>query len=171
MDSIPQITQVAVVVKDLQATMEAYHRTLGWGPWYVYEHKPPALHHLKLHGEPVEFSMLGAETQVGPIAFELLQPLDGPSAYREWLDEHGEGLHHVACMVHSKEEARAMQERFAGLGIETLTSGRLGDNHEFYYFDSQPLLKMIVETGNGHTKELTEPIRVYPPEAQVAANG
>jgi catechol 2,3-dioxygenase-like lactoylglutathione lyase family enzyme len=164
MDSIPQITQVAIVVKDLQATMEAYHKTLGWGPWSVYEHKPPALNHLRLHGKPVEFSMLGAETQVGPIAFELLQPLAGPSVYREWLDAHGEGLHHVACMMHSKEEATALKERFDGLGIETLTSGRLGDDLEFYYFDTQPLLKMILETGSGHSKELAEPIRVYPPE-------
>ena len=42
--------------------------------------------------------MLGAEVHAGPIVFELIQPLDGPSIYKEWLDEHGEGLHHVACM-------------------------------------------------------------------------
>ena len=170
MSEIPQITQVGLVVRDLQATMEAYHRALGWGPWYVYEHKPPALHDLRLHGEPVEFSMLGAETQVGPIAFELLQPLEGPSLYKEWLEERGEGLHHVACMVHSKEGARTMQEHFAGLGVETLTSGRLGDDLEFYYFDSQPLLKMIVETGSGHSKELVKPLRVYPPSDEEGAD-
>jgi Transposase IS116/IS110/IS902 family len=37
---MPQITQVGVVVRDLQATMEAYHAALGWGPWRVYEHRP-----------------------------------------------------------------------------------------------------------------------------------
>ncbi|HKG04046.1 MAG TPA: VOC family protein [Conexibacter sp.] len=163
MNDVPQITQIGLVVEDLQATMEAYHKALGWGPWYVYEHKPPALHHLRLHGEEVEFSMLGAEVQVGPIAFELLQPLEGPSAYREWLDEHGEGLHHVACMAHSKEELEALRARMDELGVETLSSGRLGEDHEFYYFDSQPLLKAILETGNGHAKELAKPIRVYPP--------
>jgi hypothetical protein len=104
--------------------------------------------------------MLGAETQVGPIAFELLQPLEGPSVYQEWLDEHGEGLHHVACMMHSKAEAAALKQRFDGLGIETLTSGRLGEDLEYYYFDTQPLLKMILETGSGHSKELAEPIRI-----------
>lgn len=163
MNDGPQITQIGLVVEDLQATMEAYHKALGWGPWYVYEHKPPALHGLRLHGEEVEFSMLGAEVQVGPIAFELLQPLEGPSAYREWLDEHGEGLHHVACMAHSQEELEALRARMDELGVETLSSGRLGEDHEFYYFDSRPLLKAILETGNGHAKELAKPIRVYPP--------
>jgi methylmalonyl-CoA/ethylmalonyl-CoA epimerase len=137
-NGIPEITQIALVVKDLRATMEAYHHTLGWGPWYVYEHKPPAYEDLRFHGEPVEYSVLGAETQVGPIAFELFQPLDGPSPWREWLDTQGEGLHHVACMVHSKEEAAAVKKRFDDLGIETLTSGRHGDDLDFYYFDTRP---------------------------------
>lgn len=163
MDDVPQITQIAVVVEDLQATMEAYHRTLGWGPWNVYEHKPPALQDLRLHGKPVEFSMLAAETQVGPIAFELIQPLDGPSAYREWLDTHGEGLHHVACATDSSEAGDALKHRLDAAGVETLTCGRLGEGLEFYYFETQPL-KMILETGRGYREERVEPIRVYPPQ-------
>ena len=90
------ITQVAAVVRDLRSSLEAYHKALGWGPWNVYEHKPPMLHSTELHGKPTEFTMLGAECHAGPIVFELLQPLEGPSIYKEWLDEHGEGLHHVA---------------------------------------------------------------------------
>ena len=38
------ITQVAAVVKDLRKSLEHYHKALGWGPWNVYEHKPPMLH-------------------------------------------------------------------------------------------------------------------------------
>ena len=81
------ISQVAMVVNDLDATMQRLHETLGWGPWNVYEHVPPKLHHTHLRGEPVAFSMLGAECEVQPgLVFELVQPLDGPSIYKEHLE-------------------------------------------------------------------------------------
>ncbi len=46
------ITQIAVVVRDLQKTMELYHKTTGWGPWSVYEHTAPRLHDTVLRGVP-----------------------------------------------------------------------------------------------------------------------
>ena len=49
------ISQIAIVVRDIDEALERYHRALGWGPWNVYEHKPPALHHTFLHGKPTEF--------------------------------------------------------------------------------------------------------------------
>src|SRR2546422_9355974 len=88
------IRKIAIVVRDIDEALERYHRSLGWGPWNVYEHKPPSLHDTRLHGEPTEFTMIGAETHVGPIVVELLQPGEGPSIYKEWLDQHGGGLHH-----------------------------------------------------------------------------
>ena len=61
-----RISQVAMVVRDLDASMKMFHETLGWGPWNVYEHVPPKLHHTHLRGEAVAFSMLGAECEVQP---------------------------------------------------------------------------------------------------------
>jgi hypothetical protein len=86
-----RITQVAVVVKDLRATMEKYHGVMGWGPWSVYEHKPPVLRETEVRGKPVRYTMLGAEVHCNPIDFEILQPLEGPSIYKEFLKEKGEG--------------------------------------------------------------------------------
>lgn len=159
---LPAITQIGAVVEDLQGTMEAYHTTLGWGPWHIYEHKPPVLHDLRLRGEPVEFNMLAAEIQVGPIGFELIQPLGGPSVYREWLANKGEGLHHVACTLPSGDQMAAFLVRCRELGIEILTSGRLGANAEFYYLNTEPRLKVIVETGRSESNDTIKPIRVYP---------
>ena len=71
-----QISQIAVVVRDLEKTMEQYTKLLGWGPWNVYRHEPPRLHDTVVRGESVEYTMLGAETHVGDMGFELLQPLE-----------------------------------------------------------------------------------------------
>ncbi len=155
-----RITQVAVVVKDLRKTMEAYHKTLGWGPWSVYEHKPPSLHHTILHGKPTEYTMLGAEVHCDPIDFEILQPLEGPSIYKEFLDQHGEGLHHVS-VVNPVEKVDKSLEDFKKKGIDVLMSGRLGEDISFFYMDTEPVLKMVAETVSGHAISLN-PSWTYP---------
>jgi methylmalonyl-CoA/ethylmalonyl-CoA epimerase len=155
------ITQIAIVVRDIDEALEKYHRVLGWGPWSVYEHKPPSLHHTYLHGEPTEYTMIGAEAHVGPIVVELLQPGEGPSIYKEWLDEHGEGLHHIAVMRPTPDESVQTLEHFEQLGAGVLMEGRIGETIQFYYLDTEPLLKVILESGTGHAVDL-QPVRTYP---------
>jgi methylmalonyl-CoA/ethylmalonyl-CoA epimerase len=156
-----QISQIAVVCHDLQKTMEQYTKLLGWGPWNVYRHEPPRLHDTELHGKPTEYTMLGAETHVGDMGFELLQPLEGSSIYQEWLDEHGEGLHHVAVMLHDFDESTELKKRFAEVGASVLMGGRIGETIEFFYLDTEPSLKIILESGSGHAIDLV-PDFVYP---------
>jgi methylmalonyl-CoA/ethylmalonyl-CoA epimerase len=164
-DAIPAhgvaISQVACVVHDIDEAMERYHKALGWGPWNVYEHVPPSLHDTHYMGKPTEFTMLGAEVDTGSIVFELLQPLDGPSIYKDWLNEHGEGLHHVAVMRHTPEESDALKDHFAAMGAKPTMGGRIGDTIEFFYLDTEPMLKVIIESGSGHAIDL-KPVRQYP---------
>lgn len=157
----PLLTQVAIVCRDLQKTMESYTELLGWGPWNVYRHEPPRLRDTMVRGERVDYTMLGAEAQVGTMGFELLQPLEGPSIYKEWLDEHGEGLHHLAVMAHDFSESGALRSRFAETGSEVLMEGRIGETIEFFYVDTQPALKVILESGSGHAIDLV-PDYTYP---------
>jgi hypothetical protein len=156
-----QISQIAVVCNDLQKTMEQYTKLLGWGPWNVYRHEPPRLHDTELRGRPTEYTMLGAETHVGDMGFEVLQPLEGPSIYREWIEAHGEGLHHVAVMLHDFDESTALKAKFAEAGASVLMGGRIGETIEFYYLDTEPSLKIILESGSGHAIDLV-PDYVYP---------
>ncbi|HLI13031.1 MAG TPA: VOC family protein [Alphaproteobacteria bacterium] len=156
-----QISQIAVVCHDLKKTMAQYTNLLGWGPWNVYRHEPPRLHDTVVRGKPTDYTMLGAETHVGNIGFELLQPLAGPSIYKEWLERHGEGLHHVAVMLHDFAESAELKARFAEIGATVLMGGRIGQAIEFYYLDTEPSLKIILESGSGHAIDLT-PDYVYP---------
>jgi methylmalonyl-CoA/ethylmalonyl-CoA epimerase len=155
------ISQIAVVCNDLQKAMEQYTTLLGWGPWNVYRHEPPRLHDTHLHGKPMEYTMLGAETHVGDMGFELLQPLEGPSIYKEWLERHGEGLHHLAVMLHDFDESTQLKQKFAEIDATVLMSGRIGKTIEFYYLDTEPSLKIILESGSGHAIDLV-PDYVYP---------
>lgn len=155
------ISQIGIVCRDLDKTMKAYTEMLGWGPWSIYEHTEPSLHHTQLHGKPAKFSMLCAETMVGNMGFELIQPLGGDNIYSEWLEEHGEGFHHIAVMKHTKEESDDFKKQMQEEGIKPLMGGYIGESIEFYYLDTEPLLKIIVEAGTGHAIEL-KPVRTYP---------
>lgn len=158
-----QISQVAMVVHDLDEAMKTYHETLGWGPWKIYELGPPEMHSMTLHGQPVEFSMLVAQCEVPPgVVIELVQPLDGPSVYKEWLDVHGEGIQHIACRTTTQREADELNGQLAERGIDALMTGRIGQTIEFSYLDTQRLLKFILETGSGKASEVV-PSRTYPP--------
>jgi methylmalonyl-CoA/ethylmalonyl-CoA epimerase len=155
------ITQIAVVVADIDKALRSYTENLGWGPWKVFDYKPPLLHDTVVRGEPCEFRMIGAETFVDGLGFELIQPVSGPSIYQEFLDTHGEGVQHIACMKHSAADSQAVKEHWRERGAQVLMGGRIGSFIEFYYLDTAPALKFILESGSGHAIDL-EPTYVYP---------
>jgi methylmalonyl-CoA/ethylmalonyl-CoA epimerase len=155
------ISQIAVVVRDMEKALKDYTETLGWGPWSVFDYKPPLLHDTEVRGEKVEFRMIGAETHLSGFDFELIQPVSGPSIYQEFLDTHGEGVQHIACMQHSVEDSTAMKEHWARRGAKVLMGGRIGESIEFYYLDTAPIVKFILESGSGHAIDL-QPTYVYP---------
>lgn len=146
------LCQIGLVVRNLEETMEQYTRLLGWGPWKVYTHTEPRHHSTKLRGEEVAYTMRHAECDVNGIGFELIEPLSGPSIYQEWLDEHGEGMQHIAVSVHDPEESRRLREGFAADGSDVLMEGRISESIEYYYLDTQPSLKLIIEAGSGHVE-------------------
>jgi hypothetical protein len=88
--------QIAIVVRDLDATMRTYVHEYGIGPWSVHEFNPDTVSTLEKDGRPADMAFRIAVTMVGGVQWELIQPLDDRSIYAEFLAEHGEGLHHVA---------------------------------------------------------------------------
>ena len=46
-------------------------------------------------------------------------------------------------------------EHFAGVGADVLMEGRIGETIQFYYLDTEPLLKVIFESGTGHAVDLS----------------
>ena len=133
------INQVALVVKDLQKTMEDYWNVLGIGPWDIYPWEPPLVYDRTYHGQPSPGKEIIAETLVGGIVLELCQPIDGDSIYHDFLVEHGEGLHHLNFMVDDVDETT---ERLVRQGFPCIQSGRFGPPEEkgaYSYIDIKPL--------------------------------
>lgn len=150
----PEISQVAVVVRDMKKTIENYWKMLGLGPWSIYTFAPPALTEMMVRGKPTNYSMRLAETTVGGVIIEVLEPLDGPSIYKEFLEQKGGGPHHVAC--YKVPDVREALTNFKKMGIDVLQSGKF-DEVEFYYLDTEKTLGIVTE--------IVKDGKIRPPEA------
>ena len=163
------VTQVSLVVEDLQSTMENYQRAFGWLDWKVFDHVEPTHHGTELRGVPVPYSLRGAEVMVGGLNFELLQPLDGPSLWKEHLAAHGEGIASIAVMFDTIEESEIVKAEFAELGIKVNMRAQIGDHIEYYYLDTQEQFGCPIESGSGHAIDFVSPGQVYASSESEAA--
>lgn len=138
------VHQVGIVVADLDAAVAEHSLLHGSDGWRLDVFGPASVEELTVRGAPAEFSMRLAFHGGAP-ELELIQPLDGPSIYAEWLGERGSGLHHLAIAVTSLEQATASMEQ---AGIATLQAGR-GFAPEgrggFAYYDTAAELGYLLE--------------------------
>jgi methylmalonyl-CoA/ethylmalonyl-CoA epimerase len=155
------VTQVSLVVTDLQATMEKYYEAFGWSGWKVFDHVEPVHHGTQLRGQDVPYSLRGAEVMVGSINFELLQPLEGPSLWKEFLAKNGEGIASIAVMFDTHQESEVVKSEFAKMGIGVTMRALIGDHIEYYYLDTQDRFGCLIESGSGHAIDFVSPAQVY----------
>lgn len=65
---LPEISQLAFVVEDLEEGMRRFGSLFGVEPWLLYRYEPPRLASTTYRGEPHDYSMRVAMTDVeGPI--------------------------------------------------------------------------------------------------------
>jgi methylmalonyl-CoA/ethylmalonyl-CoA epimerase len=138
------ISQVGIVVRDLEHALEGYSARWGLGPWAGYLYGPSTVPRLTYRGEPGRYSMRLALAGRSP-QVELLQPLEGPSIYHEWLDSGRAGLHHVAVLVDTLEAAI---QSMGAAGYDVLQSGQgygLDGDGGYAYFDTESDFDVIIE--------------------------
>ena len=153
--------QVAIVVRDLDASMARYVDKLGIGPWKVYTYGPEMLHSMTYRGEPASYVMELAIAFTGDTMWELIESVEGPNIYEEFLNEHGEGLHHLGYYVGDLDKEIATM---AALGYPLLQSGKgfgVENDGGYAYFDTAADLGCIIEAIEPGT-EFREPERVFP---------
>jgi methylmalonyl-CoA/ethylmalonyl-CoA epimerase len=153
--------QVAVVVRDIDRSMERYVDGFGIGPWRVYTFSPDWISDMTFRGRPQGYTMTLALSQLGDTMYELIQPVEGPSSYEEFLNERGEGLHHIGYLV---EDIDAAIEEMEDKGFPVLQSGRgmgVEGDGAYAYFETEAALGHIIEAIE-LPGALPDPERTYP---------
>jgi methylmalonyl-CoA/ethylmalonyl-CoA epimerase len=139
-----RIMQIGYVVRDLEKSAIEYSRRLGIGPWEVYTTSPPDLRDAVYRGKPIDHKFLIALAWNQTTQLELIQPVRGTNIYTEFLDRHGDGLHHVKEWV---DDCQKALEEFKSRGAEVLQSGKY-DEDEHYYLDTESVFGFVYEIGN-----------------------
>jgi methylmalonyl-CoA/ethylmalonyl-CoA epimerase len=148
---VSELFQVGIVVRDLEESMKRYKNILGIESWQVVEINSSIVH-LTYRGKPSQHSFKAAFTMLGSLMVELLQPLEGTGTYREFLDAHGEGLHHLGhARVDDLEEAVRALEKAGFPCVETgATPGDpAAGYHKWAYVDTTAALGYILEFSSG----------------------
>jgi methylmalonyl-CoA/ethylmalonyl-CoA epimerase len=154
------VFQIAFVVRDFDAALARFQNILAPGPWRCFMFGSHLHETVEYRGAPADFNTLLALNGSDP-QFELIQPLSGRGAHQEWLDEHGEGFHHVGVIVDSVDGTVA---QMTDAGYDTIQTGSgLGPERDgaYAYFDTTRALGFVVEAVEPPTS-MPEPDRVWP---------
>ncbi|MFO8059320.1 MAG: VOC family protein [Bacillota bacterium] len=137
------IAHVCIVVRDVEKTARTYSSLFGVGPFTIRTtHTPPSRG--AVHGEPAGYTLKFGYAQAGPIVLELVETVEGDTIYREFIDEHGEGIHHIGFPAPAP--FRRELARWEENGIEPLQTNERDDpRYGWAYMDTQQTAGCILE--------------------------
>jgi methylmalonyl-CoA/ethylmalonyl-CoA epimerase len=135
------ITQIGILVNDIEKVSQAYADFFGVP-------KPEAIvtdtvekAQTEYNGNTTPARAKLAFFDMGSLHLELIEPDDHPSTWRNYLNEHGEGAHHIAFVIEGMKEKITLLES-KGFPLQQkgeYTGGR------YAYIDTIKDLKVLVE--------------------------
>ncbi|MCX6000725.1 MAG: VOC family protein [Chloroflexi bacterium] len=147
---VSELFQAGIVVKDAEKSMKLYGHLFGIDSWWVAT-IDSKLCQLTYRGKPSQHSFKAAMAMVGPLMIELLQPLDGYGTYREFLEKHGEGIHHLGHVI--VPDLATVVEKMEKAGFPAVETGEpVGSargSHKWAYVDTTPALGYVIEYSQG----------------------
>jgi methylmalonyl-CoA/ethylmalonyl-CoA epimerase len=122
---------LAIVVKDIEKTVDFYTKAFGLSFEEIAEHQLPP--DVITRGKPTPYTMKVTFAQMGPIRLEIVQVVEGECIYTEFLREHGEGVHHLGFEVADLEKEVANAE---AQGLELICHLKMVGIMAFAHFDN-----------------------------------
>ncbi len=114
--------QINIVVKDIEKAAKKWADLLGipmpeihkghleGSKEYKYEYR----------GEAISSDLLVCNIDMGSFALELHQPVGGPSTFQEFIDAHGNGVHHIGFEVGGKRDDIISELEEEGYQVRTV---------------------------------------------------
>ena len=135
-------SQIAYVVKDIQASQKFFNEHLGVPRFYLFENVQ--FEDLTYQGQPANFRIHLALAYAGEIQLELIEHLEGESIFQDFLQQKGEGLHHLGFLVDDYDQTVG---DLTTHGYPLIQSGRAGSNPgtRFALFDTETPIGSIIE--------------------------
>jgi len=130
------VTQIGLVVKDIEKSINAYVDVLGLPRPEVIITDGYELAETKYRGKPSHAQAKLAFFDMGQVQIELIEPIGEPSTWKEFLDANGDGVHHIAFQIKDTGKVVAYLE---GKGIPLVQQGKYTGGMYSYLDASEPL--------------------------------
>jgi catechol 2,3-dioxygenase-like lactoylglutathione lyase family enzyme len=135
------ITQVGLVVRDIEAKAQEWAEVLGLPVPEIMITDTYDRAQTEYKGNPSHARAKLAFFNLGQVDLELIEPIGEPSTWQDQLDEHGDSLHHIAF------EIKGMPEKVAYLEAKGLSLEQRGEypGGRYAYVNGNVQLGTILE--------------------------
>jgi len=140
-NGLKRITQVAMVVRDIEKARDVWAELLGVEKSPIIKTEGWELTHMTFRGAPSEGKAKLTFFNLENIVLELIQPVGGPSTWQDFLERHGEGIHHIAFNVENLDETL---EKFKKMGVGVEQKGDF-EGGCYVYINSKSKLGAMIE--------------------------
>ena len=135
------VCQIGIIVRDIEKASKAWAKLLEVKvPRHILT-EPAEEAHTCLRGQSTDGRAKIALFQMENLWLELIEPVSGPSAWQEFLDTNGPGVHHIAFEVKNMDDQIAV---FEGKGLSLLQRGQFPGGC-YAYLDTAAELGTTVE--------------------------
>jgi len=149
---------VGVVVRDLERTLNTLTNVFDVGPFKILDFPPKDEEseiEMTYHGKPADFSAKFCFADMGNIELEIIQPISGKSVWFDFLEKHGEGIHHIKFLVSDLQETKQYLDEY---NFELTQSGSavgVNKGKTWAYFGTEDKIGFVIEVLNelSHKKE------------------
>ena len=150
---LKRISQVGVLVRDLDRAMKAFADDFGITQWHQFD-ATKDFGQLLVDGKPGMLNIRGAITaELEGMEIELIEPV-GEGAFADHLAKYGPGVHHFAVIMPDRNAGfRQVMDRELAAGRlpwirAEMAEGEPGKKMDFAYIDRREDMGVIMELYN-----------------------
>lgn len=135
------VTQVGIVVRDIETKARAWSQILGLPMPNIIVTDEYDKARTEYNGQPTPARAKLAFFNMGQVSVELIEPIDGPSTWKDQLDAHGDSIHHIAFVIKGMADKIAY---LAGNGVPLVQHGEYTGGR-YAYMDGAAQLGAVLE--------------------------
>lgn len=133
---------IGVIVKDINKAIE-YYQSLGIGPFEPL--KGVLSIEKRVNGKVIDPNSIRLDARmarVGPVKFEVIQPVVGESLWKDYVTNHGEGINHMGFYVDNVfDEIAKLKKK----GFKAIYEAKFEGGGGAAYFDTRKVGGVIIE--------------------------
>jgi len=139
-----KITQIGILVEDVEQSAKLFAAVFGMDVPKISLTDPVEVSKMKYNGKTSTAQAKLAFFKFENTTIELIEPVGGPSTWKECLDKNGPGVHHIAFDVKGMDDYIQLLDKKGAKLVQrgewaAYTGGQYG------YVDTTPHLGVMIE--------------------------